>query len=121
MKKELIFKLAEYFEKNRCIEQDVEFWMARDLQILFEYSTWENFLNVIEKAKIACNNSKVLIINHFREVTKMVDLGSGSQREIQDLRNYLRLFMNMVWMTMDLDAFAAKEIKLFLEEFQLAQ
>jgi DNA-damage-inducible protein D len=49
------------------------------------YSSWENFFNVIEKAKTACVNSNSLIINHFRDVMKMVNLGSGTQREIPDI------------------------------------
>ena len=85
MKKELISKLSKNFEETVHVEQEVEYWMARDLQTLFEYSTWENFLNVIDKAKISCTNSKSLIINHFRDVTKMVQLGSGTKREIPDI------------------------------------
>jgi DNA-damage-inducible protein D len=74
MKKELIVKLTKDFEEAARMEQDVEYWMARDIQHLFEYKEWDNFLNVIEKAKIACANSKLLINSHFREVTKMVRL-----------------------------------------------
>jgi len=85
MKKEIIVRLSESFEDATHVVQDVEYWMARDLQGLFEYSHWENFLNVIEKAKIACTNSKLLINNHFREVRKMVNLGSGTKREIPDI------------------------------------
>lgn len=85
MKKEVIARLSKGFEDTVHVEQDVEYWMARDLQGLFEYGTWENFLNVIEKAKVACFNSKLLINNHFRDVTKMVSLGSGTKREIQDI------------------------------------
>ncbi|MCX6991449.1 MAG: DNA damage-inducible protein D [Chlamydiae bacterium] len=85
MKKETIDRLSKNFEETVHIEQDVEYWMARDLQRLFEYSSWDNFLHVIEKAKTACSNSKVLINSHFHEVMKMVDLGSGTKREIQDI------------------------------------
>jgi DNA-damage-inducible protein D len=85
MKKEIILRLSQSFEETVRIEQDVEYWMARDLQVLFEYSSWDNFLNVIEKAKTACTNSKSLINSHFREVMKMVSLGSDSKREIPDL------------------------------------
>lgn len=85
MKKEIIVRLSKSFEDSTHVEQDVEYWMARDLQGLFEYSSWDNFLNVVEKAKIACANSKVLINSHFREVMKMVNLGSGTKREISDI------------------------------------
>ncbi len=85
MEKEIVIRLSKSFEETIHIEQDVEYWMARDLQGLFEYSSWDNFLNVIEKAKIACANSKLLINSHFREVMKMVNLGSGTKREIPDI------------------------------------
>jgi DNA-damage-inducible protein D len=85
MKKEIISRLSKSFEETVQIEQDIEYWMARDLQLLFEYSSWENFFKVIEKAKTACTNSNSLIINHFRDVMKMVNLGSGTQREIPDI------------------------------------
>lgn len=62
-----------------------EFWYARELQELLGYSKWENFETAIERAKVACQNSDQPVDNHFREVTKMVDLGSGSSREIKDL------------------------------------
>lgn len=84
MKKEIIIRLSKCFEESAHVEQDVEYWMARDLQVLFEYDRWDNFINVIEKAKTACFNSKLLINNHFREVAKMVNLGSGTIREIPD-------------------------------------
>ena len=56
MKKELIIKLSKSYEEAAHIEDEVEYWMARDLQKLLEYNEWRNFLNVIEKAKIACQN-----------------------------------------------------------------
>jgi DNA-damage-inducible protein D len=85
MKKEVIARLSKSFEETVHVEQDVEYWMARDLQGLFDYSSWDNFLNVIEKAKIGCYNSKLLIHSHFRDVMKMVNLGSGTKREIPDI------------------------------------
>jgi len=85
MKKEIIVRLSKSFEETVHVEQDIEYWMARDLQGLFEYTSWDNFLNVIEKAKIACSNSKLLINSHFHEVMKMVNVGSGTKREIPDI------------------------------------
>jgi len=85
MKKEIIVRLSKSFEETVHVEQDIEYWMARDLQQLFEYSSWENFLNVIEKAKVACSGSNMLIQSHFRDVMKMVNLGSGTKREIPDV------------------------------------
>lgn len=64
--------------------EDGEFWSARDLQSVFEYSSWEKFENVIEKAKTACNQSKHEIRNHFHQTVKMVVLGSGAKRSVKD-------------------------------------
>ena len=61
-----------------------EFWYARELQTVLEYKRWDKFQNVIDKAMNACKNSKNSIDDHFSQVGKMVDLGSGAQREIQD-------------------------------------
>lgn len=85
MKKEIIARLTKSFEESAHIEQGIEFWMARDIQELLEYNEWRNFLNVIDKAKIACENSHQPIENHFVDVNKMVRLGSGSEREIPDI------------------------------------
>lgn len=85
MKKEIIHTLAKTFEDYVNItENNVEFWFARDLQHLLGYTKWDNFLKVINKAKTACEASDNDIIDHFAEVGKMVQLGSGSQREVQD-------------------------------------
>jgi DNA-damage-inducible protein D len=64
---------------------NVEFWFARELQKNLEYDEWRNFLNVIEKAKIACKNSGQEINNHFVDVNKKVMIGSDTQKEITDI------------------------------------
>jgi DNA-damage-inducible protein D len=84
MIKEIIAKLRLSFEENAQNIDGVEFWFARDLQKLLGYDKWDNFVNVIEKAKISCKNSGHEIIDHFPEVSKMVKLGSGSERQIDD-------------------------------------
>jgi DNA-damage-inducible protein D len=85
MKKELISSLTKTFEDYaNTTESGVEFWLARDLQHLLGYSKWDNFLKVIYKAKTACETSGNDIDDHFAEVGKMVTLGSGAQREVQD-------------------------------------
>ncbi|EHQ08263.1 DNA damage-inducible protein D [Leptonema illini] len=86
MENELIYTLTETFEGHaQTTENGVEYWLARDLQHLLGYSKWDNFLNVISKAKTACEVSGHEIQDHFADVGKMVDLGSGSQREISDI------------------------------------
>lgn len=65
-------------------KENVEFWYARDLQILLGYTKWSNFLEVIKKAMISCEGAGIPVDDHFAEVGKMVVLGSGSKRNIQD-------------------------------------
>ena len=66
-------------------ENNVEYWLARDLQHLLGYGKWDNFVSVISKAKTACEVSGHVTTDHFADVGKMVELGSGSQREINDI------------------------------------
>lgn len=85
MKKELIAELFQKLENACYILQDVECWSARELQVIFNYSKWDNFLNVVNKAKEACLNAGESVTDHFADIGKMVDLGSGAQREIDDI------------------------------------
>jgi DNA-damage-inducible protein D len=85
MKKELIHELFEKFEQACYIYKDVECWSARELQELFNYSEWRNFVKVIDKAKEACKNSGQRESDHFVDVNKMVSLGSNSERSIDDI------------------------------------
>ena len=86
MKKELVQNLTDTFEGHaQQTQSGVEYWLARDIQHLLGYTKWENFLNVVSKAITACEVSGHDIDNHFPDVRKMVDLGSGSQREIDDI------------------------------------
>lgn len=75
------------FEDIKHFTDDgIEYWFARELQEVLEYSEWRNFCNVIYKAETACENSGNDIQDHFVEVTKMVDIGSGAEREIDDIQ-----------------------------------
>jgi len=85
MEPQIISTLHKNFEDCAHEESGVEFWYARELQILLGYGRWENFENVLNKAKIACETSKQPVNDHFRDVTQMVDLGLGSQREVRDI------------------------------------
>ncbi len=87
MKKEIIAQLHASFEEiaKKDPETEMEFWLARDLQEILGYATWENFSKVIEKAKTACRSSGHDPHDHFLDVTKMVEVGSGAQREIDDI------------------------------------
>lgn len=75
--------IATYIESDNGKEQ-VEVWFARDLQQVLGYARWENFLTAINRAVESCNSQNINVDDHFREVTKMVKLGSGSEREIKD-------------------------------------
>ena len=86
MKIELIQTLTTKFEAHaHNVEGGVEYWLARDIQPLLGYSTWDNFLNVVSRAKTACEVSGHKTVDHFADVGKMVDLGSGSQRDVDDI------------------------------------
>jgi len=86
MKIDVIHSLTDSFESHaQQTEGGVEFWLARDLQHLLGYSEWRNFTAVISKAKTACEVSGHAISDHFVDVNKMVELGSGSQREVDDI------------------------------------
>ena len=86
MKSDLIQSLTETFEAYaQQIENGAEYWLARDLQHLLGYTKWDNFLSVVSKAKTACEVSGHPVPDHFADVGKMVDLGSCSQREVDDI------------------------------------
>lgn len=85
MKKELIQKLHKRFEDCAHQQDGVEYWLARELQELLGYSQWRNFEQVIDKAKTACQTSGQQVSDHFAGVSKMVGIGSQTQRPIEDI------------------------------------
>lgn len=85
MEKELIAKLHKNFEDYAHEKDGVQFWFARDLQVLLGYDQWKNFENVIEKAKIACQNSKNPVNDHFADVGKTIAMPKGAEKEILDI------------------------------------
>lgn len=87
MKKDLIVKLHAAFEDivQRHAETATEFWLARELQPMLGYARWENFAKIVDKAKASCEAAGNRVDDHFRDVTKMVSLGSGSQRAVEDI------------------------------------
>ncbi len=75
------------FEEIKHIDENGnEYWLARELQVALDYKKWQKFMNVIENAKIACEQSKFIIDNHFTQVGKMVDIGSKTSRSIVDYK-----------------------------------
>ncbi|MBI4709585.1 MAG: DNA damage-inducible protein D [Nitrospirae bacterium] len=85
MKSEIIIQLHKNFEDYSHAVDGEEFWFARDLMGLLGYTKWENFAKVIDKAKIACRTAGHSDADHFPDVRKMVDIGSGAEREIDDI------------------------------------
>lgn len=86
MKNDMIHTLTDSFEGHaQKTENGVEYWLARDLQHLLGYGKWDNFQAVISKAKTACELSSHKIVDHFADVGKMINLGKGGQREIDDV------------------------------------
>lgn len=85
MKKEMIAALFLQFEEAAYDYKGIECWSARELQQVLSYTKWDNFLKVIDKAKEACENSGESVADHFADTGKMVTLGSGSEREIEDI------------------------------------
>jgi len=86
MKTEQITSLKKTFEDYAQTADGIEFWYARDLLVLLGYIRWENFNLVIERAKEACTNSRQNISDHFLEVRKMIAIGKGATREIEDYK-----------------------------------
>ena len=84
--KSKLIELKEKFDSiiNTEEKENIEFWYARDLQTQLGYKRWENFFETIKKAMQSCENAGIEVDNHFREVTKMVKIGSGAERKLQD-------------------------------------
>src|SRR3989339_1393785 len=85
MKKEIIVQLNKTFEESAYTQNGVEYWMARDIQKLLDYTEWRNFLLVVDKAKIACANSGQNINDHFVDVNKTIPMPKGATKDIQDM------------------------------------
>lgn len=86
MKIDIIKTLTTDFENSSYkTDEEIEFWLARDLQQLLNYSKWDNFKNVILKAKTACEVSGHTISEHFPDVGKTIKMPNGAEKEIDDL------------------------------------
>ncbi len=85
MENALIVKLNKNFEQAAFQKEGLEFWFARDIQLLLDYAEWRNFSLVIEKAKIACLKSGQTISDHFVDVNKTISMPKGASKEIDDM------------------------------------
>jgi DNA-damage-inducible protein D len=85
MEKDTIIKLNKRFEEYAYEQDGIEYWLARELQELLGYADWRNFLNAVNKAKDSCETTGEAVADHFVDVTKMIELGKGGKREVEDL------------------------------------
>lgn len=85
MKKEVIHQLHKNFEDCARQNDGVEYWLARELQVLLGYKEWRNFDLVIDKAKVACQNAGQAVPDHFVDVNKMIEVGKTAEREVSDI------------------------------------
>lgn len=85
MKAEEIKELFKKFEEAAQEVEGIECWSARDLQTLLGYAQWRNFGLIIQKAKVSCSSVGENIAYHFADVSKMVTIGSGAEKQIDDL------------------------------------
>lgn len=86
MEKEIIYSLTANFESfTNTSEEGIEFWLARDLQILLGYDNWRNFRNVISKAQTACEISGQSLSDHFADVGKTIIMPKNAEKTVEDL------------------------------------
>ncbi|MBS3934786.1 MAG: DNA damage-inducible protein D [Sulfuritalea sp.] len=86
MKTEIVQTLTDTFEANaQRTDGGIEFWLARDLQYLLGYTKWDNFLNVVSKARTACEVSGHAVSDHFADVGKTITMPKGAEKEVPDI------------------------------------
>ncbi|MBW0177287.1 DNA damage-inducible protein D [Sediminibacterium sp.] len=85
MERDTIIKLSKAFEEYACEEDGIDYWLARELQILLGYAEWRNFLNAVDKAKESCKTTGEAVSDHFVDVNKMVRIGSGAEKLVDDI------------------------------------
>lgn len=85
MKAELIQELLQKFESACYDYNGIECWSARELQKVFNYTQWRNFVNAIEKAKIACKNAEEQVSDHFADISKTIAMPKGAEKVIDDI------------------------------------
>lgn len=87
MKAKLTKKAVALFENIKKIDEEGrEYWSSRDLWKILEYTEHRHFLPVIEKAKISCENSGHLVLDHFEDILEMVSIGSNTERQMKSIK-----------------------------------
>lgn len=80
-----IDKTNKLFEDVKHVDENgIEFWYARELMPILQYSNWQNFKKIIDKAKISCKNSDISVSDHFTDVSKMIKMPKGAEKTIMD-------------------------------------
>lgn len=78
---------VENFESIQHIDENgIEYWYARELMTMLEYNKWENFQKVINKAKLACENSSISVLEHFPDIRKTIKMPKGAEKTIIDYK-----------------------------------
>ena len=85
MEKTTIAKLAKTFAESAYEQDGVEYWLARELQLLLDYTQWRNFEKVIDKAKESCKTTNESVSDHFADISKTIQLPKGAEREVTDI------------------------------------
>ena len=85
MEKQTITKLNSSFEEYAYEQDGIKYWLARELQELLGYADWRNFLNAVDKAKESCKTSGEEVSDHFVDINKMIELGKGGKRKVDDI------------------------------------
>lgn len=74
------------FEDIKHSDENGEVWYARELMPILQYSNWQNFEKITNKAKISCENSNISVLEHFTEVSKMIKMPKGAEKTITDYK-----------------------------------
>lgn len=85
MEKATIIKLNKSFEESAYEQDGIEYWLARELQVLLGYAEWRNFLNAIDKAKQSCKTTSEAVSDHFVDVTKTIPMPKTAEKEVPDI------------------------------------
>lgn len=85
MEKTTLSNLHKSFEESAYEQEGIDYWLARELQDLLGYADWRNFLNAVEKAKDSCKTTGEVVSDHFVDINKMIELGKGGQRQVEDI------------------------------------
>jgi DNA-damage-inducible protein D len=84
--KEIEIHTKSFEEIKHIDENGVEFWYARELMPILQYSNWQNFEKIIDKAKISCENSEISVFEHFTDVSKTIKMPKGAEKTIVDYK-----------------------------------